>query len=106
MDKTECGGVRPLPPCVVNKIGMCWICVCMVLVDIFPIYPYILSLSPISPYIPLYPSISLYRSEGIPLRDISSLGAMDWGLARLENSSAAVAGAAAVVALWMEGDDL
>ena len=44
------------------------------------------------------------RSEGIPLRDISSLGAMDWGLARLENSS--VAAAAAVVALWMEGDDL
>ena len=27
------------------------------------------------------------RSEGIPLRDISSLGAMDWGLAGLENSS-------------------
>ncbi len=52
------------------------------------------------------------RSEGIPLRDISSLGAMDWGLARLENSSAAVAVAAvaavaaAAVALWMEGDDL
>ena len=45
----------------------------------------------------------LGRSEGIPLRDISSLGAMDWGLARLENSSAAVAAvavAAAVVALW------
>ena len=49
------------------------------------------------------------RSEGIPSRDISSLGAMDWGLARLENSSAAAvvaAVAAAVVALWMEGDDL
>ena len=41
----------------------------------------------------------LRRSEGIPLRDISSLGAMDWGLARLENSSAA----AVAVALWMDG---
>ncbi len=44
------------------------------------------------------------------MRDISSLGAMDWGLARLENSSTAAAVAvaavavavAAVVALWME----
>ena len=37
--------------------------------------------------------------RGFPERDISSLGAMDWGLARLENSSAAVA--AAAVALWL-----
>ena len=49
----------------------------------------------------LYAATTLHRSEGIPSRDISSLGAMDWGLAGLENSSAAVA--AVVVALWMDG---
>ncbi len=40
------------------------------------------------------------QSEGVPLQDISSLGAMDWGLTGLENYSAAVA---AAVALWMNG---
>ena len=39
-----------------------------------------------------------YRSEGLPERDISSLGAMGWGLASAENSSAAAA--VAVVAPW------
>ncbi len=39
------------------------------------------------------------RSEGLPERDISSLGVMGWGLASAENSSAAAA--VAVVAPWV-----
>ena len=35
--------------------------------------------------------------RGSPLRDISSLGAMDWALTGLENSSAAAAVAVVVV---------
>ncbi len=43
----------------------------------------------------------LIQVRGSPLRDTLSLGVMDWGLAGLENSSAAAA--VAVVALWMDG---
>ena len=42
----------------------------------------------------------IYRSEGLPERDIESLGVMGWGLAAAENSSAAaVAVAVAAVAV-------
>ena len=37
-----------------------------------------------------------YRSEGLPERDIESLGVMGWGLAAAENSSAVVAVVVAV----------
>ena len=48
---------------------------------------------------------TLYQSEGVPERDIESLGVMGWGLAAAENSSAVVAAAvaAAVVAPWGRG---
>ena len=45
------------------------------------------------------PMTTNYRSEGLPERDISSLGVMGWGLASVENSSAVVVVAAAVAPL-------
>ena len=59
----------------------------------------------LSTYVGLSLSLSIYiyiyRSEGLPERDISSLGVMGWGLASAENSSAAVAVVA--VAPWVGG---